>query len=118
MAARGYSIYRNLDVGATGAVVAAGQHVIGGWYLSNANAAAVFVKLYDKATAPSNSDTPVLTIRVPAGSSANLLIPQNSVGGDGIAFQQGIGLRATTGVADNDNTGPSTNDVICNVFYQ
>src|SRR6185437_1283442 len=44
-----------------------------GWSIYNKSAATVFVKLYNKATAPTiGTDTPVFTIPVPAGSSAVL----------------------------------------------
>ena len=35
----------------------------------------------------------------------------------GLAFAAGIGLRATTGVADADTGAPTANDVVANVWY-
>ena len=85
---------------------------MGGWYLANAAAAIRYVKLYNKATAPDQTDTPLLTILLPASSAANIIAPA------GIDFTTGISIRATTGVADNDTGAPSANDVVANVFYR
>lgn len=105
--------YRNLDVGTTGAVVKAAPGEIGGWFISNSNSSSgMFLKIYDKATAATSSDTPKITIYIPASGAANLL------GNSGIDFQLGISIRATTGVADNDTGAPSANNVIANIFYQ
>jgi hypothetical protein len=110
-ASGGLSAYRNLDLGTTGQVVknAAGQ--LYGYYLYNGAAAARFVKVYNKSTAPTGSDTPVLTIPLPAGAAANVFVPQ------GIAFGAGISARASTGIADADTGAPSANDVVVNLLY-
>ena len=90
----------------------AAAHQLYGYYLFNAAAAVRFVKIYDHADAPTAGETPKLTIGLPAGSAANVSIP------DGIEFAVGIGLRATTGVADNDTGAPSANDVVVNLWYK
>jgi len=109
----GVSVYRNIDMGATGAVIKASAGQVYGWYISNQNPTSTrCVKIYDKATAPTNADTPVYTLVIPAGSAANVAFP------NGVQFTNGIGIRATTGVADNDNTSPATNGVIVNVNYK
>ena len=71
-----------------------------------------YVKLYDKATAPTSADTPKCTIPLPASSAANIIAPA------GIDFTAGIGIRVTSGVADNDTTAPTANDVVVNIFYR
>jgi hypothetical protein len=103
--------YRNINVGVTGAVVKAYPGGIFEYYVYNNGAAVVYLKLYNKATAPTASDTPVRTYAIPATNGANLSIP------DGIGFDTGISIRATTGVADNDTGAPATNDVIVNFGY-
>ena len=108
----GWSVYRTLDGQPTGVSVKASVGQLGGWFLSNNNAAVRYVKLYDKATAPASTDTPLLTLLLPANSAANLLaVP-------GIDFAAGIGIRVTTGVADSDTGAPSANDVVVNLFYK
>lgn len=103
--------YRNLDLKATGQVVKSSGGKIYEYHISNNNAAALYVKMYDKATAPTNSDTPIRTLFIP--TKAVIVLYSDH----GIPFANGISLRACTGVADNDNTAPSTNDVVANISY-
>jgi hypothetical protein len=107
-----WATYRNINLGTTGQVIKASTGQLGGWYLFNNAAAARFVKLYNQATAPDQTATPLLTIQLPAGGGANLLAVA------GIDFTTGISARATTGVADNDTGAPSANDVIVNILYR
>jgi hypothetical protein len=107
-----WNTFRTLDAQPTGVNVKASPGEVAGWYFSNNAAAVRYLKLYDKATAPTSADTPKLTILVPANGAANLLGPA------GIDFTSGIGLRCTTGVADNDTGSPTANDVIVNLFYR
>lgn len=103
--------YRNLNAQTTGSIVKAAAGGIFDLTMSNANAAIRYLKLYDKATAPTASDTPIRTYLLPPSST--VVVPVT----DGIRFDAGISLRASTGVADNDNTAPSANDVIVNIGY-
>ncbi len=107
-----WNTYRTLDCQPTGVVIKATPGEVGGWYLSNQATSVRFIKLYDKATTPSSSDTPKLTIEVPAGAAANFLGPA------GIDFTSGIGIRGTTGVADADTGAPTANDLVVNLFYK
>lgn len=107
----GATPYRNLDLGVTGQVVKASAGQVYGWVLCNNAGASRFVKLYNKATAPTEADTPVMTIELPALSTGQYAIPV------GIAFAAGISVRATTGVADNDVGAPTANDVVVNLLY-
>jgi hypothetical protein len=108
----GASAYRNIDAGVTGDVVKASPGRLYGWHVSNAAAASAYVKIYDKATAPTEADTPVLTIAVPATGVAFMDL------GPGVGFASGISIRATTGAADNDTGAPAANDVIANLLYR
>lgn len=103
--------YRNLNVQTTGSIVKANAGGIFDLTMSNANAAIRYLKIYNQATAPSSSDTPVRTYLLPPSST--VVVPVT----DGIDFTAGISLRASTGVADNDNTAPTANDVIVNIGY-
>ena len=107
-----WNVYRTLDSQNGGVVIKNGPGEVGGWHLVNNAVGARYVKLYDKATAPTSADTPKLTVLVPANGAANLLAVC------GIDFTAGIGVRVTTGVADNDTGAPTTNDVIVNLFYK
>lgn len=107
----GAAVYRNISLLATGQVVKASGGRLYGWQMFNNNAAKLYVKFYDKATAGGTGDTPKLTIEIAAGASDEISVLA------GLRFDSGIGVRACTGVADNDNTAPSANDVIVNLFY-
>lgn len=65
--------------------------------------AAVFLKLYNKATAPAVTDVPTRVIYAPVGASFHLAFK------DGAAFPLGLGYRVTTAAADNDATLPAVN---------
>jgi hypothetical protein len=109
----GLSLYRLLAAATTNANSvkgSAGQ--LYGWYLYNNAAAAKFVKLYNKATAPTvGTDTPVLTIPLPAGAAANVFSET------GLPFATGIAIAITGAVADADTTAVAANDVVVNLFY-
>jgi hypothetical protein len=85
---------------------------LGGWYLFNNAAAVRYVKIYDEATVPVSTDTPILTLPLPAGQGANLLQGEGA-----ISLANGLGIRVTTGVADNDTGAPTANDVQINLFW-
>lgn len=94
------------------AVVKAAAGRVVGWFCGNTATAARYVKLYDKATAPSpGSDTPAWVIAIPAVSSANatLQVP--------LRFATGIGVAIVTGIANNDNTAVAASDVVVSLAY-
>ena len=108
------NIYRNLDSGITGVLIKTGQTSLRGYYLANNAATARFVKLYNKATAPASTDTPLVTMILPATSAANIVFGSEA-GVD--AFTLGLGIRSTTGIADADVGAPTANDVVVNIYY-
>jgi hypothetical protein len=68
----------------------------------NTTATLYFLKLYDKATAPTvGTDVPVQTFPVPASVTGAGLVLTLPVG---IAFLTGIGFALTGALADNDTT--------------
>lgn len=82
----------------------------------NINAAVRYLKLYDKATAPTvGTDVPVKVIAIPgsttgAGSNFNINV--------GSAFTNGIALAITTGIADTDIGAVAANEIIVNIDYK
>jgi hypothetical protein len=108
----GCSVYRNLDLGTTGQVAKASAGQVYGWVLKNRAAAERFVKIYDKASAPSGADTPVYTIPLDPGQVSVVAFP------NGDAFAAGVSVRATTGIADADTGAPTTNDVVVAIRYK
>jgi len=78
------------------------------------NAAVRYVKLYNKATAPTcGTDTPVVRLAVPPSSAAGpaLTFPV------GAAFPLGIGICIVTGITDADNTATAASEQLVNITY-
>ncbi len=107
----GATPWRDLSLQVTGANATTVKSSLFSLVMANTTAALVYVKLYDKATAPTSSDTPVQTIAIQANSTLALSFPV------AMAFANGIGLRATTGVADADAGDPGTNGMIVTATY-
>ena len=74
----------------------------------NAAAAAKYIKLYNKKTAPTvGTDTPVLTIPVAASGIFDI-----DFGEIGVYFDTGIGFGITGANADNDTTALTLGDIL------
>ena len=74
---------------------------------SNVGAGAAYLKLYNKASAPTvGTDVPVLTIPIPASSVQNI-----KFGTAGHRFTTGIALAITNLAADSDTTAIAANQV-------
>lgn len=104
--------YRNLNLGVTGQVVKAYKGQVFDIHICNQAASARYVKFYDKATAPTASDTPIRTYSIPASTTISLAVTTA-----GFEFLSGISLRGTTGIADNDTGAPSANDIVVNLGW-
>ncbi len=95
---------------ATSTKGSAGQ--IYGFCISNANAAARYFKLYNKATAPTvGSDTPVMTVQIPASSTVARAFPV------GLAFSTGIAWAVTTGITNADTGAVGTSDLSIDIDW-
>jgi len=81
--------------------------------LGNVNAAARFLKVYDKASAPTvGTDVPVWTIMIPANPTAALGAGREiPFPPEGIAFSNGIAFAITANYADSDTTAVAAGDV-------
>lgn len=78
----------------------------------NASAAKVFVKYYNKATAPvPGTDLPILVIPCDAGSMAT-----PSFGTMGYRFSAGIGVAITAGAASNDTAAVATGVLVSSSY--
>lgn len=109
--AGGATPYPNNTIVNTGVAVKPAPGRLFSIHAYNANAALRYLKFYDKA-APTASDTPVLRIPLPAsGTLPPMSFPK------GIKFTVAIGIRVTTGAADNDNTAPTVGETILNLSY-
>ena len=80
---------------------------------SNVGASAAYLKLYNKATAPTvGTDVPVLVIVIPAGGTVPV-----PLGTFGPRFSTGIALAITGGAADADTTAVAVAQVKVAVSY-
>lgn len=80
----------------------------------NVAASARFLKLYNKATAPTvGTDTPIATWLVPANGSG-FVIEISS----GLACSAGIAFALTGGMADTDATAIAASDVVVNFQFK
>jgi hypothetical protein len=111
-----WNAYRALDSQNGGVVIKNGPGEVGGWHLVNNAVGARYVKLYDKATAPTAADTPKLTLAVAQFAAGGL--PTQLLGPCGIDFVNGISIRTVQGLADGDNTAPAAQDVQVHIFYK
>jgi hypothetical protein len=83
-----------------------------GYQLYNNSSSAKFVKLYDKGSSPTvGSDTPKITIGVPANGSAPNNMPQS------IPFLSGIYLAITNTIPDNSTVAVQLNEVSVSINY-
>lgn len=83
----------------------------------NTNAAARYLKFYNKASAPTvGTDTPVQVYLIPgntAGAGVAVPIPVC-----GIAFSTGIAFATTTGAADSDTGAVAANEIVLSYSYK
>ena len=94
-------------------VVKATPGVVTGLMVVNTNAAARYVKLYDKATAPvPGTDIPALTVQVPA--SGQVILPLSIMG---MAMANGIGFAMTVNAADTDATAVAAGDLLMTLLW-
>lgn len=70
----------------------------------NSKASAIYIKLYDKATAPLSTDVPKLVYHIPA--TAPFAFPL-----DDFVCQLGWGIRMTTGYGDSDTGALAASDI-------
>ena len=101
----GLQSFRNSAVSTTGVNV---KLIAGNLYrynIINPNASSIFVKFYNNLAA-SSSNTPFLTIQVPANSTVNQEFIVNEY------FSACLSIRCCTGVADSDNTAAGTLPII------
>lgn len=83
-----------------------------GFKFTNTSAALKYVKLYNKASAPTvGTDVPVETIAVPAGAFIEHVNPF------GVSYATGIALAITGAAADADTTAVAANDIIGDLIY-
>ena len=114
LAGGGCSIFRSIDLDESEEEVKGSSGQVYGFCLYNLHASDTrYVKFYDapSASVTVGTTTTVMTIPLAAGQGANVAFPQ------GISFNSGICIAATTSVGDGDTGAPGANEVVGNVFY-
>lgn len=80
---------------------------------NNVNAAVRYLKLYNKASAPTvGTDTPVMTIALPPAQVTTVPFPV------GVEFGTGIAFALTTEATDAGSTAVSASEHVVHVFYK
>lgn len=110
----GALIYRLFSAATTnGNNIKASAGQLFGGFVYNAAASVKYLKFYNKASAPTiGTDTPVMTIPLPATTLINL---EQVLG---VEFTTGIGIGVSGALADNDTTAVAANDVVLNLLYK
>lgn len=85
-------------------------------WATNVNAAARYLKFYNKASAPTvGTDTPVFVCGLPgnaAGAGGSIAIPP------GIEFTTGIAIALTTGIADSSTGAVAADEIAVSIAYR
>lgn len=102
----------NSAASTNGQLVITGTTGLQALHATNTGAGAAFVKLYNKATAPTvGTDVPVMIIPIPAAASGFPGVVQIVPGFNGHRFPLGLGLAITGLVADTDTTAVAAGQV-------
>jgi hypothetical protein len=112
-AADGHSSHYHLISAAStnDTLVLTGARAIGLITATNINVAARYLKIYNKATAPTSADTPIMTILLPPGQTV-------VVGGTSpIRVPLGLGIRLTTGIAIADTAAVAASEHAVSIAY-
>lgn len=93
--------------------VKASAGLLCGYIFGNQNGAVRYLKLYNKASAPTvGTDVPKLTIPMPGGATGHVSFPNP------IEFDTGIALALTTGVADANAVAVAADEIVVNLLYE
>lgn len=108
------STYRISAALANGVIKASPANVLGWATLLNTNAAVRYVQLYNKFTVPTlGTDTPFLTVAIPAGGAANLFLPNPIFTG-----ANGLSWAVTTDNAAIPAVAGAAGDIAGTILYQ
>lgn len=103
----------------TGVLLKGGSGFVYSIQLGSIGAAPAYLKLYDKATAPTcGTDTPVKRLIIPAAATAANGTATPIAFPGAIRFEQGIAYCVTTGIADNDTGAPAASTFLVNIDWR
>lgn len=95
-----------------GALILTGTSGLQSFYATNNGASIAYVKLYNKATAPTvGTDIPEMIIAVPAAVGGVIGTATLPIGFNGFRFALGLGIAVTGALADADTTAVAAGQV-------
>lgn len=104
--------FLNSAASTNGALILTGTSGLQAFFATNIGATAAFVKLYNKATAPTvGTDVPEMIITVPAAVAGVPGSVEVSPGFNGYRFPLGLGIAITGAAADADTTAVAAGQV-------
>ena len=104
--------FRNSTADTNGALVLTGTSGVQAFYATNEGASVAYVKLYNKATAPTvGTDVPEMTIPVPAAVGGVPGVANPVIGFQGFRFALGLGIAITGAAAHTDTTAVAAGQV-------
>lgn len=102
----------NSAASTNGALILTGTSGLSAFYATNEDASVAYVKLYNKATAPTvGTDIPEMTIPVPAAASGVPGVANPFIGFHGFRFALGLGIAITRNAAHTDTTAVGAGEV-------
>lgn len=106
------NFFLNSLSGTNGSLIIAGTVGLQSFYATNIGATVAYVKLYNKATAPTvGTDVPEMIIAVPRLVSGVPGVATFPIGFNGLRFNLGLGLAITSDFADTDTTAVAAGQV-------
>ena len=95
-----------------GALILTGTSGLQSFYATNEGATVAYVKLYNKATAPTvGTDVPEMTFPVPAAASGVPGFFNPNIGFSGFRFPLGLGIAITGAAVHTDTTAVAAGQV-------
>lgn len=106
------AFFLNSAATTNGALISTGTSGLSAFYATNIGSTVAFVKLYNKATAPTvGSDSPEMTIPIPPAVAGVAGVANISMGFNAFRFPLGLGIAITGVYADADTTAVALNQV-------
>ena len=95
-----------------GALILTGTSNVSSFYATNEGASVAYVKLYNKATAPTvGTDVPEMIIPIPAAASSVPGVANPNIGFHGFRFALGLGIAITRNAVFSDTTAVGAGEV-------
>ena len=95
-----------------GALILTGTSNVSSFYATNEGASVAYIKLYNKATAPTvGTDIPEMILPVPAAASGVPGVANPNIGFHGLRFALGLGIAITRNAVHTDTTAIGAGEV-------